>query len=52
VFPKLKDKPHSPGFRLDVGLETHREPESAHPLDDAIANRADVKTMLLFLTKT
>ena len=37
VFLKLKNKPRSLTFYLDLGLETHREPKTDQPLADAIA---------------
>jgi integrase len=36
AFLKLKDRPRTLAFYLDLGLETHREPKSDHPLADAI----------------
>ncbi|MDR0352834.1 MAG: site-specific integrase [Opitutaceae bacterium] len=38
VFLKLKSKPRTLTFYLDVGLETHREPKSGQPLADAIVS--------------
>ncbi|OAM89254.1 site-specific integrase [Termitidicoccus mucosus] len=36
AFLKLKDRPRTLTFYLDLGLETHREPKSDHLLADAI----------------
>jgi hypothetical protein len=38
VFLRLKSKPRTLTFYLDLGLETHREPKAGHLLADAIAS--------------